>query len=513
MKRLILSVIFLMSLSSFADVIAKVGGEKITDSDLRGKTLENVIKNKVLAKVAEERGYLDSLKQSPYEEMEEVILIKRLYNETIHNKIKVNPADIVEFHKMKTKKLRVKKLVVKNLHFANKLWARLKRGVKFDVLARRYSIDKRSKRKGGDIGWVAWRWAPDPITKEAFKTKKGKFSRPFLTRQGWTIIYVADETSMPKNTYWQEKASLKRTIERIMERDKANKHISTLTKILHLRFNKKGIETVSRRGRYTPRNGVPAFEPQDMNISVAYTSMGIYSIKDFLHNLKISRRKPNYKNIDNVKAYIQWHLIYKLLSAEAVRYNINIEPKIKDELETIKETQIIQFLIKKDIEPYILPSDSELMVYYEKNLDRYTTPEQREVYEILVNDKDKANFIYNQLKKGNDFSKLARQYSKHWSKARGGAIGFIPKGRMPDIDKVVFSTPIGKYSKPFSVRNGWAIVKVTSVKKSNVKPFEKVKNSINNAFRRDKTQEMVDKLYEENKDRIGVEILKKQEAQ
>ena len=510
MRKLILSVIFLMSLSCFADVIAKVGGEKITDRDLRGKTLENVIKDKVLAKVAEERGYLDSLKQTPYEEMEKVILIKRLYTETIHNGIKVNPADIVEFHDMKTRKLRVKKLVVKNFHFANKIWARLKRGVKFDVLAKRYSIDGRSKRKGGDIGWVAWRWAPDPITKHAFKLRKGQFSKPFRTNQGWTIIYVADETSMPKNTYWQEEASLKRTIARIMEKDKANKHISTLMKILHLKFNKKGIETVLRRGKYTGRNGVPNFEPQDMNIPLSYTSMGIYSIGDFLHSLEISRRKPNYKNIDNVKAYIQWQLVYKLLYAEAVRYNINLEPEIKNELKTIKEKQIIQFLMKKDIEPHILPSDSELMIYYKRNLDKYTVPEQREVYEILVNDKNKANFIYNRLKKGDDFSKLAKQYSKHWSKARGGAIGFIPKGRMPDIDKVVFSTPIGKYSKPFSVRNGWAIVEVTNVKKGSINPFKKVKNRIDNAFRMDKTQKMIDKLYEENKDRIGVEIIKKQ---
>ena len=511
MKRLVLSVVLLVSLTLFANIVAKVGGEPITDKDLRGRNMEDVIKNKVLEKIAEERGYLDSLEQTPYEEMKEVTLIRRLYKETIQNKVKVNPADVVEFHKMKTKRLRVKKIVVKRLHFANKIWARLKRGMKFDELARRYSIDKHSKRRGGDIGWVVWRWAPDPITKHAFNLKKGQFSKPFWTRQGWTIIYVEDESLMPKNTYEQEKASLEMTIGRIIARDKATKHINTITKILRIKFKKKGLDIIARRGKYIPRNNIPNFEANEMNEPVATTSMGVYTIQDFINSLKISRRKPNYGEEDNVKSFIQWQLIYKLLYSEAVRRNINLEPEIKKRLESLKEGELIQFLVKKDIEPYILPSDSELMDYYKKSIDEYTIPEERKVYEILVTTKDTADFIYAQLRKGKNFSKLAKQYSKHWTKARGGEVGFIPKGRMPDIDKVVFSMPIGRYSKPFSVRNGWAIVKVTDMKKSSTRPFEQVKNRVRMSLRKEKTQEMMNKLYEENKDKIGVEIIKKQE--
>jgi len=511
MKRLIMSIFLFISLSSFADVLAKVGGEVITDKDLRGKKLEEIVKNKVLVKIGEEKGYLDSLKQTPYEEMKEVTLIRRLYKETIQNKVKVNSADIVKFHKMKTKRLRVKKLVVKRFHFANKLWARLKRGMNFDVLAKKYSIDKRSKRKGGDIGWLVWRWAPDPITKRAFYLRKGEFSKPFLTKQGWTIIYVADESSMPKKTYEQEKASLRKTIKRIIERYKANKYISTIIKILHIRYNDNGLQTIARRGKYTVRNGIPDFEKQDMNIPVAYTSMGIYTIQDFIQNLKISRRRPKYGSFDNVKSYIQWQLVYMILYNQAIRNNINIEPEIKEKLASAKETQIIQLLIKKDIEPYISASDTDLMVYYKKNIDKYRIPAKRKVYEILVESKSKADFIYNELKKGRDFSQLAKKYSKHWTKARGGDLGYITKGRMPDIDEIAFKTPIGKYSKPFSVRNGWAIVKITDSNPGTIQSFDKVKSRISASFKKDKTQEMLNKLYDENKDKIGVEIIKKQE--
>ena len=80
---------------------------------------------------------------------------------------------------------------------------------------------------------------------------------------------------------------------------------------------------------------------------------------------------------------------------------------------------------------------------------------------------------------GEDFAALAREYSESPQAARGGDLGFFPRGRMlPEFEAVVFAVPVGRLSPVFETPHGLNLVKVLERKQAAVRPFEEVKTEL-----------------------------------
>lgn len=106
---------------------------------------------------------------------------------------------------------------------------------------------------------------------------------------------------------------------------------------------------------------------------------------------------------------------------------------------------------------------------------------------ILINkestdakNKEEADKIYNELKQGADFAKLAKEKSADPSSAvRGGDIGWIGKGEtVPEFEKAVFNGPMGVVQRPVKSGFGYHIIKVTG-KNSYKYVVEKIVTPVN----------------------------------
>ena len=160
-----------------------------------------------------------------------------------------------------------------------------------------------------------------------------------------------------------------------------------------------------------------------------------------------------------------------------------------------------------DIARTIKPDEEELKRYYEEQRQAFTTPEQRRIRHILIavpenadekakqKAREKAESIRQRLLAGEDFAKLAREYSDDpGTKAKGGDLGFLRRGVLDKtFEKVAFSLPGGEISEPVETRFGYHIIQVTDIKPGKVKPFEQVKDEILETLRR---QEAENRFYE-----------------
>jgi parvulin-like peptidyl-prolyl isomerase len=128
---------------------------------------------------------------------------------------------------------------------------------------------------------------------------------------------------------------------------------------------------------------------------------------------------------------------------------------------------------------------------------------------------DEAKQVNIQLLQNADFAALARQFSKAPSAASGGDLGLIalefdPKKRVR-FDKfyeVAFSPSLdaGGISSIFKGPDGYYIVKVEKIEKSEVKPFAEVKADIKEALLYDKRQEAITALADKLTGQIKVEV-------
>jgi len=76
---------------------------------------------------------------------------------------------------------------------AEEVLKELKKGGKFEDLAKKYSEDKQTKDKGGDLGWLAQGQTVAAFEKAAFSTPKGGISDVVKTEYGFHIIKVLDK--------------------------------------------------------------------------------------------------------------------------------------------------------------------------------------------------------------------------------------------------------------------------------------------------------------------------------
>ncbi|MFC4619084.1 peptidylprolyl isomerase [Camelliibacillus cellulosilyticus] len=131
----------------------------------------------------------------------------------------------------------------------------------------------------------------------------------------------------------------------------------------------------------------------------------------------------------------------------------------------------VQALLFKAQTAGVKVSDKEMQEYFNKNKDNLI---EVKASHILVKDKKTADEIEQKIKNGDDFAKLAKQYSTDTgTKDKGGDLGWFNKSKMvkPFADKA-FSMKVGQISDPVKTDYGYHIIKLTD-RKDTLNDFKK----------------------------------------
>jgi len=131
-------------------------------------------------------------------------------------------------------------------------------------------------------------------------------------------------------------------------------------------------------------------------------------------------------------------------------------------VEDVKEDLIMNFKVKKLMEPVISISEDEMKNYFEENKNMFAQEEKVKASHILVDAEEKALEVREKLSKGEDFAELAKNYSLDTSNnQKGGDLGFFKRGEMvAEFEKAAFALEVGKISGPVKTEYGYHIIKV-----------------------------------------------------
>ena len=89
-------------------------------------------------------------------------------------------------------------------------------------------------------------------------------------------------------------------------------------------------------------------------------------------------------------------------------------------------------------------------------------PEKLRASHILVETKEEANKLYDEIKGGKDFADVAAMVSLCPSGAAGGDLGYFERGMMvKPFEDAAFSLNIGELSRPVETQFGWHLILVT----------------------------------------------------
>ncbi len=176
--------------------------------------------------------------------------------------------------------------------------------------------------------------------------------------------------------------------------------------------------------------------------------------------------------------------------------------------EDIREDIRIYLLTLKVMEDYVEITDEDVKAYFEENKETFGSPEQVEASHILVKDKATAEKVLKKLDAGEDFAKLAKEYSTDKANSEeGGSLGKIGRGEMvKEFEDAAFAMEIGDItSEPVKTEYGYHIIKVTDRQDAVEANFEENKEEAYDTLLQQRVNEQYDAWVQEKQKDYDIE--------
>lgn len=228
------------------------------------------------------------------------------------------------------------------------------------------------------------------------------------------------------------------------------------------------------------------------------------------------RLQPQLSDPTGQKRILESLVEYELLYQEALKQGLQRDSKIKAKLELSRRVLIAQSLVEDE-------ADKIVKKYYDEHAEefkklkfshimiKFATPE--EIKKAKKGEKVRteeealqaANEIKAKLDSGEDFSKLANEYSDDaTNKTRGGDLGLVSKGdkRMEGrglaslVDKA-FEMKVGETTGPIKTDKGYHIITLT--RGIEVEPFNEAKRALLFKMGNETKQGLIDRLKKNSK--------------
>ncbi|HTL93169.1 MAG TPA: peptidylprolyl isomerase [Steroidobacteraceae bacterium] len=170
-----------------------------TSSDLspeqRTQALDNLIRAQLLSQQAEKQGLDKQPETAQLIKMERLNILEQALSQKVLGDKQPTDDELkteydAEVAKLPKTEYHARHILVATQPFAEKIVDRLKKGEKFEDLAKAESMDS-SKTNGGDLGWFTLDHMVKPFADAVGNLKNGQYTTdPVQTQYGWHVIQL-----------------------------------------------------------------------------------------------------------------------------------------------------------------------------------------------------------------------------------------------------------------------------------------------------------------------------------
>lgn len=387
---------------------------------------------------------------------------------------------------------------------AQKISNELKSGGDFTDYAIKNSDDPTVFQNEGKLDWIGWGRTIPEFQNEAFLLKKGEYSKPVLTDFGYHIIYCEDIRPSEYASFNNEELE---EIVYLVARNSITKNLGAAAteydrkqfEKYNVQYNEESLNIVLQAiQKETKKNQISGQYKIDLiKLFNSIENVGVvamidnkgYGIKWFSEHLKMipSGRHPQITDLNSLKDALKIVILQYLAINEGYKNNVHISKayvKQKNQLyQSLLYDQYLRWLVNNANEP----DSTEVKRYYNENKEeKYLEGEKISIREIKVLNKDLADSLYLELKYGENFIDIAKQYSKS-NPGNGGLLPPFERGKYNQMGEIAFSLKIGEFSGVIeNLDRSYSIIRCEEFIDSEYTDLNKVYNRIESILSRDK---------------------------
>jgi parvulin-like peptidyl-prolyl isomerase len=252
------------------------------------------------------------------------------------------------------------------------------------------------------------------------------------------------------------------------------------------------------------RSSTPA--EREEKLKRAHREVLDHLVEDKLLDQEIKKRKIEVPDRDVDAAvedimkssHLSQNDLKRTLARQGMTYS-SYRQKIRNELGKMR-------LVNREIKSKIVIEEERVRKVYRENLDRFTDPLQVKIQQVFLpvpangaqeevaGIQKEAQSILDRARKGEDFSELAKKYSRGPEARDGGTLGYFKhKELMPELEEAGFKLKTGEISDLVRTHLGFHILRVLDRRGGEPKPLAEVESQI----REEMIQAEAEKKYEE----------------
>lgn len=220
--------------------------------------------------------------------------------------------------------------------------------------------------------------------------------------------------------------------------------------------------------------------------------------KSEIISLHKTHPKLRFVPIDAIYNNLVTHAVdSKLLAMAADKSSIKKDKAFKEQVKAMEEQLLRRLFMEKQIAKKT--TDKKLKSLYDDFLKNNPAQEEVRARHVLVDSKDNAKKVLEELKDGKKFEDVAKEYSLDPGTAeRGGDLGFFIRRQMvPEFSEAAFALKPGTYTKePVQSQFGWHVIKSEDRRMQTPPAFAEMRARLAAAYAALAAQEVVEDLRE-----------------
>ncbi len=397
---------------------------------------------------------------------------------------------------------KVSGILVESQTEADSVLALLRAGRPFAEVAAAHSIDTRSARQGGELGFIGRDMAPRiHIPPEVFRTLPlGETSEPMYTGKYWNIVRFTEERPA---AYDQYRDSIRRQLFAERSAQATREHLELLQHSFAVRLHSEALPLLVRAYR---RQNLSALTAEPLAL---YTfDEGEIAVAAAVKVLQEQNIGSGFADSVQAASTLKRIVLNPFLIKEAARRAGYYQKPAIQRLTKTKEEEALLNGLKKTITQNLDISDEDVRHYYDSHPDIFSHQPAIWVEELLLPSADEAQKKRALLEGGTPFADLAGASLRSDATANANQFHFhsLEKTVYPKLMAALEDAPEGELIGPVAVEGGFSLFRVLNHEEASIEPYEQVRRRAAELLRREREHWHLQALLEKVREKYAAQL-------
>lgn len=471
--------------------------KKGNEGENKLKFLYTLIAEKLWAlKALEERLDTTEAMLTTFEAFQKMFVRDFVYQKEIRRSVVITEEEESEAYKRNGTKLFVNYLISTDKEEIDNLYNFLNQGIPFDtILAESPELEEQKTPIE-----IVYGQMDEEVEDILFNLKKGEFSKPILTPDGYYIFRIVNKVETILMNQSEQDDSYKRARQIVQarkerelffkfyeERFRDTKVVADAKLLRSLTVQLSQVLEAKAKQRNTKQGDKIYLEPLEVKkILDYYLSDTLNSIiikfpedpitlRKFILMLGFDGFSITETSVNEVFSRLNKRtrsfIEQELIAREGLRKGYQNEPEVRSSLRMWFDNYLFQMLQSKFTDT-VEVTEQEAYDFYKSYSKEYKFPLRMNIGEILTDSLEIVTKVLQEIDNGREFKELAKLYNKREStKVNDGEYGLTPVTMLGELGRIASMMAIGDVYGPIKLPEGYSIIKLLD------KEIEKIDDS------------------------------------